>query len=72
MKKVKDINGQEVKGIFRGSKGELIVKDPSELEKYKKIKYKIDRDQKRLESIESELRELKLMLCELIQNAKSN
>lgn len=67
MKKVKDHTGQEVRGIYRGSKGELIVSDVHALNKYKALKTKIASDKSRILKLETELSEIKELLQKVLQ-----
>lgn len=67
MKKVKDHTGQEVRGIFRGPKGELIVSDIQSFNKYKTLKSKIEADKSRILKLESELSEIKELLQKVLQ-----
>lgn len=67
MKKVKDPTGQEIRGIYRGSKGELIVSDAQALAKYKTLKTKMESDKSRILKLESELSEIKELLNKVLQ-----
>lgn len=71
MKKVKDNTGQEIRGLYRGSRGELIVIDAQSFNRYKTIKTKVESDKARISNLETELSEIKELLHKIL-NAKTN
>lgn len=71
MKKVKDHTGQEIRGLYRGSRGELIVSDDQSFNRYKTLKTKVESDKARISNLETELSEIKELLNKIL-NAKPN
>lgn len=63
---VKDINGNEVKGLFRGVNGSLVVKNDKEFQQYRQNQ----QDKLKIISMELELAEMKTMMRQLLENDK--
>lgn len=63
---VKDKDGKEIKGLFRGVNGSLVVKNDKEFQQYQKMR----QNQLKMQSMESELLEMKTLLRQLLQNDK--
>lgn len=70
MIKVKDIDGKEIRGLFRGENGSLVMHDNKLLEKYLREKSIKEQQQEKIKSLESEVSELKSMLETLMQKMK--
>lgn len=70
MIKVKDINGNIIRGVYRTPLGSLVVKDDVMLEKHiHTVKSRIDSDNK-IKSLEADINELKLIISKLTGNLK--
>jgi len=62
MIKVKDIDGKEVKGLYRNPNGTLIVKDDIAYLKYQASL----KDRQRIQDLENQLLEIKTLLVSLM------
>lgn len=67
MIKTKDIDGREVRGVFRGPNGSLVVQDEQLYSKYIAERGARIAQQSKVASLESEIAELKAMLQTLLQ-----
>lgn len=67
MIKTKDIDGREVRGVFRGPNGSLVVQDEQLYSKYIAERDARIAQQSKVASLESEIAELKAMLQTLLQ-----
>lgn len=67
MNKVKDIDGKEVRGVYRSANGSLVVNDNILLSKYKMELAARQRDKETIESLKSEVDSLKDMVNKLIE-----
>jgi hypothetical protein len=67
MIKVKDIDGKEVRGLYRGSLGSLIVNDSELMQKYLVEKNAREKDKHRIATLELELNELRTMVEQLLR-----
>ena len=66
MIKVKDITGNEVKGIVRDRNGAIVSVDRSEYEAYRAKKQKALEQEQRIQKLESSIDEIKSLLVQLI------
>ena len=67
MNKVKDIDGKEVRGVYRSKNGALVVNDEILLSKYKTELSARQRDKETIETLRSEVDSLKDMVNKLIE-----
>ena len=67
MNKVKDIDGKEVRGVYRSKYGALVVNDEILLSKYKTELAARQRDKETIEALRSEVDSLKDMVNKLIE-----
>lgn len=67
MIKTKDIDGREVRGVFRGSNGSLVVQDEQLYSKYIAERDARLAQQSKVASLESEIAELKAMVQLLLK-----
>jgi hypothetical protein len=67
MIKVRDIDGKELRGVYRSANGALIVNDDILLSKYKAELSARQRDRQTIESLKSEVDSLKDMVNKLIE-----
>jgi hypothetical protein len=67
MNKVKDIDGKEVRGVYRSKNGALVVNDEILLSKYKTELIARQRDKETIETLRSEVDSLKDMVNKLIE-----
>ena len=66
MIKTKDVDGRDVRGVFRGSHGSLVVQDDQLYAKYIAERDARVAQQSKVASLEAELAELKAMLQTLL------
>lgn len=64
--KVKDKDGREIRGVFRGSNGALIVNDMDMLSKHRYQTKSIQEDKSKIKSLESEVAELRDIVNRLL------
>lgn len=69
MKKVKDINGAEIRGLYKTETGALVVDDPNKYKVYQTRKEIALRESKEVEYLRSEIQSLRLMI-EQMRNQK--
>lgn len=67
MIKVKDVDGKEVRGVYRGPNGSLIVQDNQLLQKYLTEKNAREKDQLKIKSLEDQISSLKTMVEKLLE-----
>lgn len=67
MNKVKDVDGKEVRGVYRSKNGALVVNDDILLSKYKMELAARQRDKETIETLKSEVDSLKDMVNKLIE-----
>ena len=67
MIKVKDVDGKEVRGVYRGPHGSLIVQDNQLLQKYLTEKTAREKDQLKIKSLEDQVSSLKAMVEKLLE-----
>lgn len=67
MIKVKDVDGRELRGVYRGVNGSLIVQDSQLLQKYLTEKQARDRDQIKIKSLEDQVCSLTAMVEKLLE-----
>lgn len=68
MSKVKDITGKEIPGLYRAQNGTLFVHDKRAYEKYIQEKNIRLKTESKIQSLESEILELKSMIKSLLEN----
>lgn len=66
MIKVKDIDGKEVRGLFRNADGTLAVKDDAALKMY----LSAQKDKKRITDLELQLHEMKDLIGRILNDKK--
>ena len=71
MIKVKDIDGKEVRGVFRGPHGSLVVQDDKLLNKYLIEKRARENDQLKIKTLEEQVASLSSMVQQLLENSKA-
>ena len=71
MIKVKDIDGKEVRGVFRGHHGSLGVQDDKLLNKYLIEKRARENDQLKIKTLEEQVASLSSMVQQLLENSKA-
>lgn len=71
MIKVKDVDGKEVRGVFRGPHGSLVVQDDKLLSKYLIEKRARENDQLKIKTLEEQVASLSSMVKELLENSKA-
>ena len=71
MIKVKDIDGKEVRGVFRGPHGLLVVQDDKLLNKYLAEKRARENDQLKIKTLEEQVASLSSMVQQLLENSKA-
>lgn len=67
MIKVKDVDGKEVRGVYRGPNGSLIVDDNRLLQKYLTEKNARERDQIKIKTLEDQVCSLTAMVEKLLE-----
>lgn len=67
MIKVKDVDGRELRGVYRGANGSLIVQDSQLLQKYLTERQARDRDQIKIRSLEDQVCSLTAMVEKLLE-----
>jgi hypothetical protein len=67
MIKTKDLDGRDVRGVFRGSNGSLVVQDDQLYSKYIAERDARVAQQSKVATLESEVAELKAMIQLLLQ-----
>lgn len=67
MNKVKDVDGKEVRGVYRSVNGALVVSDEILLSKYKMELAARQRDKETIKTLKSEVDSLKDMVNKLIE-----
>lgn len=67
MNKVKDVDGKEVRGVYRSANGALVVNDDILLSKYKMELAARQRDKETIETLKSEVDSLKDMVNKLLE-----
>lgn len=67
MIKVKDVDGKEIRGVYRGSHGSLVVQDNQLLQKYLTEKSAREKDQQKIKSLEDQLSSLTVMVEKLLE-----
>lgn len=67
MIKTKDVDGRDVRGVFRGPNGSLVVQDDQLYSKYIAERNARISQQSKVASLESEVAELKAMIQLLLQ-----
>ena len=70
MMKVRDIDGLEVRGMFRSPDGTLYVDDPSSHAKFKRHMDIATSKEERISMLENQLDEIKTLLGKLIGDQK--
>lgn len=70
MIKVKDLTGVELRGVFRSTNGSLVIKNDDLLQKYLIERKAREKDQLKINSLESEVAELKAMLETVLSKLK--
>jgi hypothetical protein len=71
MIKVKDIDGKEIRGVYRSPNGSLVVNDSSLLSKYNNEKNSRMMDKEKIKTLESEVSNLKMMVEQLLEKIKT-
>lgn len=71
MIKVKDVDGKEVRGVFRGPNGSLVVQDDKLLNKYLIEKRARENDQLKIKTLEEQVASLSSMVQQLLENSKA-
>ena len=66
MIKVKDIDGKEVRGLYRGPNGALVVNDQNLYGKYIAERNARVRDKEKISELEKELFDLKMLVQRLL------
>lgn len=67
MIKVKDVDGKEVRGLYRDSNGSLVMNDEQLLQKYLAEKSMREKNQEKIKTLESEVSDLKSLVQQLLQ-----
>lgn len=67
MIKVKDVDGKEIRGVYRGSYGSLVVQDNQLLQKYLTEKSAREKDQQKIKSLEDQVSSLTVMVEKLLE-----
>jgi hypothetical protein len=65
MKKVKDVDGSEMRGLYKTASGAIIVDDPHKFKIYQKRKEIALRENQEIEYLKSQIKELHFMLEQL-------
>ena len=66
MIKVKDVDGREVKGLYRAPNGTLIVNDGTAYNRYQSQL----QDKRRISSLEEQIKEMRDMMGKLLNDKK--
>ena len=66
MIKVKDIDGREIRGLYRGANGTLVVDDQNLYSKYIAEREARVREKEKISTLEKELSDLKMLVQQLL------
>lgn len=67
MKKIKDANGTIVDKLYRSRNGSIVVNDKSGYERYMAAKERALNTNKRVQTLESELSDMKNLLTQILE-----